>query len=58
MREKKGGFLVGTSEYINQIISDYLKPIFSFTLKRTRTIQEAEDVTQEIMMKIYNSLLL
>lgn len=41
---------------VNQIINDYLNPIFSFTLKRTKTIQEAEDITQEIIIKVYKAL--
>lgn len=40
----------------NAIIYDYLKPIFSFALKRTKTVQEAEDVSQEIIIKIYKAL--
>lgn len=43
-------------ENINSIISDYLKPIFSFSLKRTKTVQEAEDLSQEIIIKVYKSL--
>jgi RNA polymerase sigma factor (sigma-70 family) len=41
---------------LNEIISDYLKPIFSFTLKRTKTVQEAEDLAQEIIIKVYKAL--
>lgn len=40
----------------NEYINDYLKPIFSFTLKRTKTIQEAEDLAQEIIIKVYKAL--
>lgn len=44
------------NEDVNKIINDYLKPIFSFTLKRTKTIQEAEDLAQEIIIKVYKAL--
>lgn len=43
-------------EDVNEIINRYLKPIFSFTLKRTKTIQDAEDLAQEIVIKIYKNL--
>lgn len=43
-------------ESVNAIISDYLKPIFSFSLKRTKTVQEAEDLAQEIIIKVYKAL--
>lgn len=43
-------------EDINEMINRYLKPIFSFTLKRTKTIQDAEDLAQEIVIKIYKNL--
>lgn len=43
-------------EDVNEIINRYLKPIFSFTLKRTKTIQDAEDLAQEIAIKIYKNL--
>lgn len=44
------------NEDASQIINEYLKPIFSFTLKRTKTIQEAEDLAQEIIIKVYKAI--
>ena len=40
------------------IISEYLGPIFGFTLKRCRNIQDAEDLSQEIVLKAFRTLLL
>lgn len=35
---------------------EYLKPIFGFALKRCKSIEDAEDVSQEIMAKIFLAL--
>lgn len=40
-----------------KIIKRYLKPIFGFALKRCKNIQDAEDLSQEILIKIYNALI-
>ena len=34
-----------------KIITEYLKPVFGFALKRCRSIQDAEDLSQEIAAK-------
>lgn len=39
-------------------ISAYLKPIFGFALRRCRSPQDAEDLSQEIVLKVYRALLL
>ncbi len=39
------------------IISEYLKPIFGFALKRCRSLQDAEDLSQEIILKVWRALL-
>lgn len=39
-------------------ISAYLKPIFGFALRRCRSPQDAEDLSQEIVLKTYRALLL
>ena len=40
-----------------KIIKQYLKPIFGFALKRCKNIQDAEDLSQEILIKTYNALI-
>lgn len=42
---------------VELIVTEYLKPIYGFVLKRTKTYDDAEDLTQDIMLKIYNSLM-
>ncbi|MBE6698177.1 MAG: RNA polymerase sigma factor [Ruminococcaceae bacterium] len=39
------------------IITEYLKPIFGFALKRCKSTQDAEDLSQEIVLKAYRALL-
>lgn len=41
-----------------KIITEYLKPIFGFALKRCRNIQDAEDLSQEIATKAFRALLI
>lgn len=38
-------------------ITKYLKPIFGFALKRCRSIQDAEDLSQEIAARVFRALL-
>lgn len=40
-----------------QAVNEYIKPIFGFALKRCRSVQDAEDLSQEIMLKVYRALL-
>lgn len=40
------------------MIMEYLKPVFGFALKRCRNIQDAEDLSQEIVMKAIRALLI
>ena len=39
------------------IITEYLKPIFGFALKRCKSTQDAEDLSQEIVLKAFRALL-
>ncbi len=39
-------------------VTEYLKPIFGFALKRCKSIQDAEDLSQEIMLRAFRALLL
>ena len=41
-----------------RIITEYMKPIFGFALKRCRNIRDAEDLSQEIMLKAFRALIL
>ena len=40
-----------------KIITEYLKPIFGFALKRCKSTQDAEDLSQEIVLKAFRALL-
>ena len=42
---------------VEEIITEYLKPIFGFALKRCKSIQDAEDLSQEIVLKAFRALL-
>ena len=39
-------------------ITEYLKPIFGFALKRCKSIQDAEDLSQEIVLKAFRAFLI
>lgn len=41
-----------------KIINEYLKPIFGFALKRCKNIQDAEDLSQEIILRAYRALII
>ena len=38
-------------------IAEYLKPVFGFALKKCKNIHDAEDLSQEIVMRAYRALL-
>ncbi|MGN0521258.1 MAG: RNA polymerase sigma factor [Eubacterium sp.] len=40
-----------------KITTQYLKPIYSFALKRCKSLQDAEDLSQEIAVKVFRTLL-
>ena len=37
--------------------TEYLKPVFGFALKKCKSIEDAEDLSQEIMTKVYVALI-
>lgn len=39
-----------------QIITEYLKPIYGFALKKCKSLQDAEDLSQEIACKAFKAL--
>ncbi len=41
-----------------KIITEYLKPIFGFALKRCKTPHDAEDLSQDIVLKAFRALLI
>lgn len=41
-----------------KIIAEYLKPIFGFALKRCKNIHDAEDLSQEIVIRAFRALLI
>lgn len=44
-------------EDAEKITTEYLKPVFGFALKRCKTLEDAEDLSQEIMTKIFLALI-
>ena len=42
---------------VEKIITEYLEPIFGFALKRCKSIHDAEDLSQEIVLKAFRALL-
>ena len=40
-----------------RITTEYLKPIFGFALRRCKSIHDAEDLSQEIVLKVFRALL-
>lgn len=42
---------------VEKTITEYLKPIFGFALKRCKSIQDAEDLSQEIAIRAFRALL-
>ncbi len=41
-----------------RLTSEYIKSIFGYAVKRCRTIQDAEDLSQEIALQIFRAFLL
>ena len=41
-----------------KIITEYLKPIFGFALKRCKNENDAEDLSQNIVLKAFRALLI
>ena len=44
-------------EEAERILEGYLKPVLGFTLKRCKSSEDAEDLSQEIILKAYRALL-
>lgn len=42
---------------VEKIITEYLEPIFGFALKRCKNVHDAEDLSQEIVLKAFRALL-
>jgi len=49
-------YLKGNTESLEILIKRYLKPIFSFTYRRVGNSQEAEDITQDVFVKVWRNL--
>ena len=41
-----------------KIVTEYLKPIFGFALKRCKNVHDAEDLSQDIVLKAFRALLI
>lgn len=42
---------------VENIITEYVKPVFGFALKRCKSAEDAEDLSQEIILKAFRALL-
>lgn len=40
-----------------RITTEHLKPVYGFALKRCRSLQDAEDLSQDIVLRIFTALL-
>jgi len=49
-------YLHGNDEALYILIKRYLKPIFSFVFRNVSSTQDAEDITQEVFVKIWRNL--
>lgn len=47
----------GNRQNAERITAEYLKPVYGFALKRCKSIQDAEDLSQEIMLKVFRAFL-
>ena len=45
-------------EQVEKITAEYLKPVYGFALKRCADTQDAEDLSQEIILKVFRTLLI
>lgn len=43
-------------QYANQIIAKYMQKIYSYAVRHTSSLNDAEDVSQEILLKIYRAV--
>jgi RNA polymerase sigma-70 factor, ECF subfamily len=50
------GYLKGDAQALEVLIWRYLKPVYNFSYRRVGNVQEAEDVTQEVFVKVWRNL--
>ena len=43
---------------VEKTIANYLKPIFGFALKRCKNAHDAEDLSQDILLKAFKAMLI
>lgn len=49
-------YLAGDEKSLELLIERYLKPIYSFTYRYVGNSQEAEDITQEVFVRVWKNL--
>ena len=49
-------YLKGDKESLKILIQKYLKPIFNFVFTYVGNIQDCEDITQEVFVKVWSNL--
>ena len=45
-------------EVVEKLIASYVRPVYGFALKRCKSMEDAEDLSQEIIMKAFRTLML
>lgn len=49
-------YLSGDEKSLEVLIKSYLRPIYSFVYRYIGNVQEAEDITQEVFVKVWRNL--
>ena len=49
-------YLKGDKKSFEVLVAKYLKPIYSFTYKNVGNFAEAEDITQEVFIKVWENI--
>lgn len=49
-------YLSGDEKSLEILIKQYLKPIYGFVYKYIRNVQESEDITQDVFVKVWRHL--
>ncbi len=55
-RQLISNYLKGDEKSLEVLIKRYLKPIYSFVFRFVSNIQDAEDITQEVFIKVWRNL--
>src|SRR3989338_2675571 len=51
-----GGYLAGDERALELLIQRYLKPVYGFVYRYAGNAQDAEDITQEVFLRVWRNL--